>query len=125
MSFDDVARNLRRMTSSQIGRHAEPRLDRIELRGVDGLHGEPRLLQVPHPAGAAAAVRILVDGDFLRLRGPDIGRRQRGDAGHEHEGRPSRQRAMKDHGLISLVQRSIQHAVGVAPAGGVPWPEQR
>jgi hypothetical protein len=84
-------RHLGGVAGGKIVRHAEPPLQRIELTRVDHLGGETCALQVLHPAGAAAAARVLVHGDDLLRRGVCAkARAARRNSGDQRQQRPAR-----------------------------------
>src|SRR5262245_39205039 len=89
MPFDDIARDFGGVAGGEIVRHPEPGLDRVEVLGVQDLGREPGLLEMLHPAGTAAATRILVDRDERFGCGEEQSGWQRGRAREQHA--PARQ----------------------------------
>ena len=59
MAFDDIAADLGGMAGGERIRHAEPRLDRLHVGGLNNGRGEAITVQVLDPAGAATAVGIM------------------------------------------------------------------
>src|SRR5262245_61986440 len=98
MPLDHIPGDLGRVTGGEIIRHAETRLDRIEVPGLDHVRLEPGFLQVLNPADAAAAIRVAIDGYLVlrRPRGLDLEGRSTPDDGKDP---PSRQRFI-GHGLF-------------------------
>ena len=78
VALNDIARDFRGVAGGEIVRHAEPCLHRIEVRGVQDLGRKSGFLQVLHPAGTAAAIRVSVDRDERLRRCKSVaGRQQR------------------------------------------------
>src|SRR5262249_776402 len=82
--LDDITHNLCGVAGGEIIGNAEPLLHRIDVRGVEYLGDETRLLEMLDPTRATTAARILVNRDQWFLGG-------KGDAGL-HQGRHSNER---------------------------------
>src|SRR5262245_53980711 len=71
VSLDDIARELRRVAGGEIVGNAEPFLHRIDVRSVQNLRDEARIVKVLDPTRTAAAAWILVNRNHLSLAGKE------------------------------------------------------
>src|SRR3954468_16976082 len=100
MALNDVARQFGRMAGRESLRHAKPGSDPVDLFGLDHVDWETRLLEVGHPSGTAAAVRVAMDRDLGQAFD---GRRRLGEGRSgdpEHYGASGQSVSLRHGGLL-------------------------
>ena len=63
MAFDYVSRDFRRVARCKVAGYAEALPDGLKISRLLDRDGKPGVLEMSHPTSAAAAIRILVNGN--------------------------------------------------------------
>jgi len=67
VALDNVSRDFGGMTRSQIRRNTKPHSDDLKVSGLLDRDGKTRVLEMPHPARAATAIRTFVNKNGCSL----------------------------------------------------------